>query len=654
MKLSSILCALAMATEVFGANSSDWRFVQQLPITKTGLVKINLPLDTLDAARSALEDLRVLDDTGAEVPYLIESALPNERRSFGAKAFQTALTPAATVITLETGSTEPVEAVVLNTSATSFIKAVQLEGSRDNVNWTSLVQGQPIFRQANGASQLRISFTPDTWSFLRVTVDDRRATPVPFTGAEILTVPNEPATEPLPVAIAERSESPSQTRLLLQLPAAHLRLARIQIETAEPLFSRLVTLAVRQVSEHTIQETRLATGVIYRAAAEGYPVVANTSVRLEARVASRELLLLIDNHDSPPLPIASLSAQRRPVFVVFHAGRTGTYQLLTGNSQCPAPNYDMTSLSTNWKSLAVSSFTPTPLTSSPAYRPAETLPTVAAAGTALDVAAWIFRKPIQVSQPGWQQLELDLEVMSGAQAGFQDLRIAQGGQQIPYVLERTSINRSFTPQVSAANDPEKPKHSRWQFKLPYRNLPVHRLVCGSTAPLFQREMLLYEQMADERGRNGQLVLGRASWRQTPDHPAKQFDLSLSAPPRGDTFFLETDNGDNPAIALENFQCVYLASRLFFKAAPPGPFYLYYGNAKSGSPQYDLSLVADQLLKAEKNTASLAAEERLKGASWQEKLSGGASAGFVFWGVLGAVVIVLLVVINRLLPKQPPA
>ena len=70
------------------------------------------------------------------------------------------------------------------------------------------------------------------------------------------------------------------------------------------------------------------------------------------------------------------------------------------------------------------------------------------------------------------------------------------------------------------------------------------------------------------------------------------------------------------------------------------------------PRYDLSLVAGQLLAADKTIASLAGEQQLKKPSWQESEVPG-KGGVLFWGILAVVVVVLLIIISRLLPNSPP-
>jgi hypothetical protein len=64
----------------------------------------------------------------------------------------------------------------------------------------------------------------------------------------------------------------------------------------------------------------------------------------------------------------------------------------------------------------------------------------------------------------------------------------------------------------------------------------------------------------------------------------------------------------------------------------------------------LSLVAAQLLAADKYSASLSDEQQLKKSSWHENEVPG-KGGIVFWGILAVVVVVLLVIISRLLPKS---
>jgi hypothetical protein len=629
----------------------DWQHEQRFDVSAAGLLKLSLPMATLDAARPGLEDLRLYDDAGHEVPYLIERPKPAGKVIRDAKSFQVAVNRVTTVLILETGFTQPLDGVTIDSPAASFLKAVHIEGSADGQSWQTLARGQPIFRQPDGVSQLHVAIPVGTWPWLRLTVDDQRSQPIPFTGARLHAAVVEPVpAEVVPITIVARDENPGQTRLTISLGAANLDVASVSIETAERLFTRQVTLAAPQVEDRTIHEQPLAHGVIYRVAVEGQPESSMLAVPLEGLVRSRELVLLIENKDSPPLPITTVRAERRPVYLEFLARSAGSYHLMTGNSRCAAPRYDLAALGSNLKATAMAPLGFSPLADNPNYRPPEVLVGIQEGGTALDVSEWKYRKGVKLARSGAQRIELDLDVLSHAQPGYGDLRLVSAGKQLPYILEPTSISRSLTPTVTTVSDKKDPQLSRWIISLARPALPLTRLSCTARTPLFQRDMSLYEELSDDRGEKFRRPLGTASWVQTPDRASKQFILRLDSPPSSDTLVLETRNGDNPPIELDKFQAFYPATRILFKAPAADALLLYYGNGRASAPRYDLSLVAGQLLTADQSEATLAAEEKLK-TSWGEGRRPG-TGGIVFWGMLAVVVVVLLIIISRLLPKSP--
>ena len=645
--------ALAVCVSARAALPPDWQHAQPFELTAPGLVKFSLPAETLNAARPGLEDLRLCDTAGNLLPFLVKSPVPAPRRLQEAKSFSVSLNPASTVLTLETAAAEAVEGVQLDTPASGFLKAVLVEGSADGRNWHPLAQGRPIFRQANGASHVQVAFPAGAWLWLRLTVDDQRSPPIPFTGARLEAAATEDAPlEPVPATLVGRDEPPGETRLTLNLGAAHLTVASVQLETTEPLFTRQVTLAVPQVTDSVVREQTLGQGCVYRVAIEGLPPAAHLTLPLEARVDSRELVLRVDNQESPPLPVSAVRVLRRPVYVVFLARAAGKYYLLTGNRRCAAPHYDLAALDANLKSAPLSASALSGLADNPDYRAPEALAGIELGGPALEVADWSYRKPVTVSRGGAQQLYLDLDVLAHADAGFADLRLLRGSNQVPYLLHCSSLSRALTPSVTRTNDARRPKLSRWILRLPAAHLPLTRLSCVTRSPLFQREVTLHEEVADDRGAKRCRALGGATWIQTPDRQSRTFVLTLNDRPETDTLYLETENGDNPPIELEGFTAFYPASRLLFKAKPEDGLLLYYGNPRVAPPRYDLTLVAGQLLGADPAAATLAAEVSLKKPSWQENQVPG-QGGVLLWSVLAVVVVGLLGLIARLLPKPPP-
>ncbi len=644
---------IVFAGTAFALTPAEWRYRQTVEVPAAGLMRIELQAATIHAARTELQDLRLLDATGIEVPFLIEEPMPLPAARQRTKWFNVTLDPKATTIAIETGTAKAVSGVTLESPARDFIKAARIEGSLDGLEWKELRAGMTIFHLPSGAENLAITFPNGVWKFLRVTIDDQRAGPVPFTGAQTHGEEIAAPAEPVAATIKSRDEGPGATRLVLDLGAANLRLAGIELETPEPLFSRGVTVAVPQVVDEVIQEQPLATGTVHRVKFDD-ATAANLKVRLEKQVRSRELIVTVSNQDSPPLSITAVRAERRVSRLVFFAREPGALRLLSGHSQCAAPRYDVAALAARLAGASAVSITPGPLLENPDYRAPEVLAGLGEASAPLDIAKWKFRKPVQISAAGVQQLELDLDVLSRAGGDFSDLRLMRSQRQHPYLVERTSLTREITAQFTLSNDPKKPRLSRWTIEFPQRGLPLTRIGFHSPALLLEREVRVWEEVPDERGDKVPQEIGRASWRRTPGEAPRELGVHVSRRPVTDTLFVETDNGDNPPIELASVRAWYPATRLAFKTADVGDtLHLYYGNPEAARPRYDLALVAPQLLAAEKCTATLGLEEGGKKSAWFEPEPFSSSSRIAFWSVLAAVVAALLFVLARLLPKSTP-
>jgi hypothetical protein len=162
--------------------------------------------------------------------------------------------------------------------------------------------------------------------------------------------------------------------------------------------------------------------------------------------------------------------------------------------------------------------------------------------------------------------------------------------------------------------------------------------------------VLYEKDSDSLGKKFRREIARTSWVRTSERQSKELVMAFESPPKGDALWLETDNGDNPPVELDSFRLSFPVTRILFKAKADDDLMLYYGQPEASAPRYDLSLVAGQLMAAEKFPGVLVAEEQLRAAPWSERKLPGAN-GVLFWGILAVVVMGLLFVMARLLPKS---
>lgn len=647
-----VAIGLATPLVIGAADFSSWRHKQDVTVAEAGLVRLVLPPETLGAARSDLGDLRLLDGQNQAVPYAIERLLPEPARVAAAKSLGATLTGGQTELLIETGFTQAVERVTLQTTAPAFIKAVTVEGSADGKEWQPLARGLPIFRQA-GSSQLAVALSAERWGWLRLIVDDRRSPPIAFTGATLQAAAAESPTEEILAEVMECTERDGVSRLRLRLPAANLYLAAVGMASSETLFTREVTLAWPRVTEAATNEINLASGTVYCLAADGGAASSNLTVRVEALAPARELILSIRNQDSPPLAVAGVRLRIRPSELVFRAPTAGVYCLLVGNSDAPAPQYDVASLGERFLSLPATRLKPGPLTANPDYRAPAALPGVQDSAATLDVSGWRFRKSVRVATAGVQRLELDLEVLAEARADLGDLRLIRGGTQVPYLRDAATGTHRLAVEASMVGDPKRPDVSRWRVKLSHPRLPLTELRCASPTALFQRRVLVFEEVTDrQRGVKQQRHLGQADWSRTPGKSTDRLVVMLIATPETDTLFVETVNGDNPPIALEQFEAVAPVPRLAFKSGESAAdLFLYFGNPNAVMPRYDLSLVAAEVQAATKQPATLGAIEQMKpGTGW--RLGPVGTGGPLMWIVLAVVGGALLILITRLLPKPP--
>jgi hypothetical protein len=96
--------------------------------------------------------------------------------------------------------------------------------------------------------------------------------------------------------------------------------------------------------------------------------------------------------------------------------------------------------------------------------------------------------------------------------------------------------------------------------------------------------------------------------------------------------------DNPPIDLSGFELGWLATRFVFqKLQHRSNVFLFYGNSQAAVTSIRSEPCRKtNVLTADKATATLGPEERLKSASWTERQKPG-QGGWILWGVLAFVV-----------------
>lgn len=636
---------------------SAWSHTQSLALPQSGILRFAIPAATVYQARQDLADLRLLDPSGAEMPYALEE-MPRQTPPPRTRLIPTVeITDGATVVSFSVNASQGrVITMTLDVPEKAFFKAATVEGSGDGTTWNTWVNRVPVYRSTSGAAQLtlRNDQVPAAWTLWRVRVEELGTPPVPVT-AVIVEQTREsppPKDETFPLEPI-REESGDETRISFRLPAASMAVRRLALGTATPLFERPIRLVAREFVNGALVERTLHQARLSRVpGAEGL-IGASLEVVRDTRIEPRELTLVIGNGDSPPLENLTLEVSGWRPHLVIQMPQPGTCQLLSGNAAATPPHYDLQSLQHRLQPVTVT------VASSPLLPRAQSGAApdedLSAAGLPLDLSPWGARKSVTWEPPANPppvltiEIPLDAEIMAGSNGGLTDLRIVREGQQYPSLIDQTPRLASLEPVTEILPPGKNPALQTWRISLPFEGLPLCGLRCQTTAPLFDRSVVLYEMRQEPRG-TSRRDLGRARWIRQPDHPAARLTLRLDARLSGRECFLEMDNGDNPALPLSGFEIQYPTRRLLFQTTPEKAtdWQLYYANPTAAAPRYDLALLAPQLLQARRTTAQTGTGERLNARLWGGAATG--SAGPWFWAALAVMVGVLLFAIVKFLPK----
>lgn len=649
LSLAVILTAAsARAQDNSAPSMADWRHMQQVTPAAAGFVRIEIPSTTHGAAQQDLRDLRLLNPSGLETPFLLQWPQQDTVATRAVSGFRARIEGDKTYLEMAPPSGEPIRALALEAATATFLKAVTLEGSQDGATWQPIGEPGIVFRQRDGSSRLRLAFPTGSWKQLRVTLDDRKSPPAAFTGATVELPRAASPTIKESVTVSKTEELPGRTRLHLTLQTPNAWLGTLRLQTADPLFSRKVTLRNASPSPEGTGSP-LADGTVFRLQADDLNA-ASLELPVHRQALGGQLVLDIENGDSPPLKIEGVEANRYPAHLLFSAQVLGEWKLYSGNPLTLAPYYDLSALSSRLQAAQSGTATIGELQTNPGYRKDGVLGQFAESGSVIDTNGWRRRKPVLITQPGVQLLELDLEASCHHDLG--DLRLVQDGRQLPYLALPERPTRTVSLPVALAQDPKRPTWSRWKLDLPFENLPLQRLEIDTPTRVYERTLTVLETRPNRSGSSQyySAILGSVTVRNREE--GKTLTLPMHSHVVSRETWIETDNGDNTPMEITAVRGAYQVVRLKFQALPSGaPVYLYYDNPSVPAPRYDLRLVERELNLATPSTATLGPEEAV--APGKRKAQDDSGAGSVFlWVALAAVAGGLLWVVVKLLPEQP--
>ena len=677
-RLTAILVALSSLTLMAqGSNSGRFQFEKIADVTATGPHRLDIDVPLLSGSRpfvvvhrgdrafatSGLGDLRLFSNN-TEVPHLLMPPSADEPTFINGK-----ILPVAAVDTRENRSSgfeedllevANVDAIDLDAITAPFLKRFRLEGSGDRERWTLLVGEGTVFDlPQEGVRHTRVLFQAGEYRYLRVTWDDRTSARVMTPGHALVRRVLQSSPGPTlraPVVVTKRQSEPGRSRFRLTLPGSRLPIVALELTVGGGNLLRNARvfepgLVGSEALPRMLGQTRLA-----RVVRDEIPADA-LSIPI-AQPVEPQLDLVVDDGDNPELELTAVTAVFAELpWIYFESPAAGTIVARYGDLRLAPPRYDLEAARqtitapanrATWRAQPATMLTTEP----------EGLP-MPDTGSALSTNGFGFTRDIPDGAAGLIVMPLDVNVMGHSGVSprrLQDLRVVdRAGMQVPYLLERRDEPLIVDVKLDRQSLPEgvqfaSPKATTYAVQAPFSELPNARLVLTTRARVFQRTATIgYVTKSTSRQPAQFVPLESKSWVHA-DEGMTAPAITFAFPERTNgAMFLIVEEGDNQPLPIERASVLMpsYAVRLFRR--PGVAMRLVYGNDRVGAPQYDINLIAPQLLGRSAEEVAPAVERSLGAAGGDSSLELVSPA--VFWSALGLTVLVLLVLVGRLMRRE---
>jgi hypothetical protein len=324
----------------------SWRYSRAINIGDSSApVRIDIPFDLYAHADANLADIRVIDETGAETPYINDGPqfrIPVENRA--AKLLERSFLPSQyTQLVMDLGPTTAFHnGVEIHTPATNFINWVELAVSDDAKTWRIVKDRAPISSFTNESiAGSRLVRYPDTNArYIRERIfEPAHQFLVSSVDVSFSIEPRSPVQEALPIALQpDPKAAKNSTRWIADLDQSNAPVDGVRFATSQPQFFRVVRL---QGSDDNENWHEYAAGQIYRYA-QGEKQAESLQVTSPYICCRRRYWRIeIDNDNDAPLAGVTAVLLAAPQAMLFFPSAAHTYRLIYGNATAKQPTYDL-------------------------------------------------------------------------------------------------------------------------------------------------------------------------------------------------------------------------------------------------------------------------------------------------------------------------
>ena len=352
---------------VFAIELAEWKYKAEVTIEDGAgeYCKLTLTPDVYNAARPDLGDIRLVNTSGEQVPYVLARPKDTtEKQQYEPDVINRSTNAdKAAIVTLDFGKKTVKNSIEVITEGNNFRRAVQVEGSNDNIEFFTLVEQAYVFAVTYNSRFEQVDLPKNDYRYLRITVrpmateekspviDEVRAFKTEKSFAERRSVEM--------ALIEQKEEEKSNSSIYIyDMTYRHLPIREIELEVADDSFYRYVTIEGRDAETHEVEvyseDNRQRTRTIE---VKWERIISNTiyryidangqkQQRLAVNIPSgsrvyRYLKITIKNYDDRPVIVKSASAKTIAHKIVFTNTDDVVPTLYVGSETARTPRYDL-------------------------------------------------------------------------------------------------------------------------------------------------------------------------------------------------------------------------------------------------------------------------------------------------------------------------
>ena len=326
-------------------------------VKEPGFYKIVLKPQVVAKCRKELHDIRIFDDKGKQVPYLLRTDYNNYSQNNFIELPMLSVqqnTDSQTHVIIQNKLNKPLSELILVIRNMDASRTVTISGSDDQQRWFVIKENiflDNISSSGNDRFNQSVQFPASSYKYFTIIINGKGLLPINITKAGVYEhIMYNSKYVDLPGPEVSQKDSSDKSYIRLTFNDEYV-IEKIALNVDGPkFFNRAVFISEEYYSAQNAYHLR--------------PDVTDIS-SIDRK--TKELNLVIHNEDNPALKIRSAKAYQLNMYLLTWLEPGNTYTMLFGNAAAKAPRYDLQffkdSIQNNFKEITTGPVINNPLLS---------------------------------------------------------------------------------------------------------------------------------------------------------------------------------------------------------------------------------------------------------------------------------------------------